>query len=420
MLMSIRKGKFVVVFSCLALLICLHYHDILYHQDGIHVGSSLGFSHATLSSRRYNIIIADPISSSSLGHLGGISHWFHIFERLSPYFYSGLAASRCKYRDSDKLVILFREQETTSKLSPFVSFLLIATFSCPNTAYVIYGHIHSEEAAEVTLSLLRVTLQAMVILNNSVMIEKYDEAMTSIPAMCYYEPLNQTTLTHNDQRLSWQVKKKRKQWFQQAMAYEIFIVKINTICKISPLINQANAQTIVIYQRNVLRRLLQVDMLYAGITNLTALWNQQNHTQHWKVVLRTHDDAGDPCELIHQMNQATIFITPHGFQSMLLLFQPNPSALIELFPAYYSKPRLFGKVLSNLRNTSNGRRLYAHIDSSPTAIAFHIIKYFEILSEIQCLDNTLCRYWSRLQDIVVPWDQLARALSSLHHDLFVN
>lgn len=41
--------------------------------------------------------------------------------------------------------------------------------------------------------------------------------------------------------------------------------------------------------------------------------------------------------LMHHLYNADVLVTPHGFQSMLLLFLPRPAVIFEVFPYRYYK-----------------------------------------------------------------------------------
>lgn len=43
-----------------------------------------------------------------------------------------------------------------------------------------------------------------------------------------------------------------------------------------------------------------------------------------------HKKDRSPCELTHIFNGVDVLLTPHGFQSMLLLFLPKPAVLFEV------------------------------------------------------------------------------------------
>ena len=50
-----------------------------------------------------------------------------------------------------------------------------------------------------------------------------------------------------------------------------------------------------------------------------------------------HASDRSPCELAHRLHNVDVMVTPHGFQSMLLLFLPRPALLFEVFPYRYYK-----------------------------------------------------------------------------------
>ena len=43
------------------------------------------------------------------------------------------------------------------------------------------------------------------------------------------------------------------------------------------------------------------------------------------------------CDIAHRLSDCDVLLTPHGFQSMLLLFLPRPALLFEVFPYRYYK-----------------------------------------------------------------------------------
>lgn len=57
----------------------------------------------------------------------------------------------------------------------------------------------------------------------------------------------------------------------------------------------------------------------------------------WEISVLMHSSERSPCELAHMLNDVDVLVTPHGFQSMLLLFLPRPALLFEVFPYRYWK-----------------------------------------------------------------------------------
>ena len=51
----------------------------------------------------------------------------------------------------------------------------------------------------------------------------------------------------------------------------------------------------------------------------------------------THSNSRSVCELVHLVHNVDVLVTPHGFQTMLLLFLPLPAIVFEVFPYRYFK-----------------------------------------------------------------------------------
>lgn len=60
-------------------------------------------------------------------------------------------------------------------------------------------------------------------------------------------------------------------------------------------------------------------------------------SDQWEISVLMHSNRRSPCELAHLLHNVDVFLTPHGFQSMLLLFLPRPAILFEVFPYKYYK-----------------------------------------------------------------------------------
>jgi hypothetical protein len=59
--------------------------------------------------------------------------------------------------------------------------------------------------------------------------------------------------------------------------------------------------------------------------------------EDWEIQVVMHSSQRSPCELAHLLHDTDVLLTPHGFQSMLLLFLPRPAVLFEVFPFKYYK-----------------------------------------------------------------------------------
>ncbi|CAN0390427.1 unnamed protein product, partial [Discosporangium mesarthrocarpum] len=86
---------------------------------------------------------------------------------------------------------------------------------------------------------------------------------------------------------------------------------------------------LVIYQRDYDRKLLRVEEVQESL--------QSRLGEEWEVMTIIHDNSHEPCWLYTQLMEADVLLTPHGFQSMLLLFLPRGATILEVFPYKYWK-----------------------------------------------------------------------------------
>lgn len=110
----------------------------------------------------------------------------------------------------------------------------------------------------------------------------------------------------------------------------------------------------------------------------------------WEVITVIHSDQRSPCELSHMLSNADVLLTPHGFQSMLLLFLPIPAVLLEIFPQPYQK-EVYRIISSDLGIA------YGQTKSAATMLGVRLLLQF--ISEQSWNQNPVCRYISRLQDV---------------------
>ena len=93
----------------------------------------------------------------------------------------------------------------------------------------------------------------------------------------------------------------------------------------------------------------------------------------WDIDILTHNKNYPPCLLLKKIINSRILISPHGFQSVLLLFQPSHSLFVEIFPYHFFKPSIYGRIQMNMNqllkiynnnNSSGGSRSYLAFESS--------------------------------------------------------
>lgn len=84
----------------------------------------------------------------------------------------------------------------------------------------------------------------------------------------------------------------------------------------------------VIYQRDLNRKI-------ANLEETLSLLRRQFDPLKWDIEVLMHDKNRSPCMLSAMLHNADILLTPHGFQSMLLMFLPRTSILFEVKRIWY-------------------------------------------------------------------------------------
>ncbi|CAM9698936.1 unnamed protein product [Scytosiphon promiscuus] len=139
---------------------------------------------------------------------------------------------------------------------------------------------------------------------------------------------------------------------------------------------------LVIYQRDENRRLLALDDNVKVFQGLLG--------PEWDVVPIVHDNEHEPCWLYSQLMDADMLLTPHGFQSMLLLFLPPGATVLEVFPYKYWK-----EGYAPLAKEWGVR--HEHIMSRPVSWEKRLALFFVPLE--RCMKSIHCRKWSRGADV---------------------
>jgi hypothetical protein len=147
-----------------------------------------------------------------------------------------------------------------------------------------------------------------------------------------------------------------KQW-------DIFYSKNKDFLNISQTCSRG-CKKIVVYQRDLSRKIEHLDAVSKRIQGKINFWNsiskrRSSNTSNssrcgcWAPLeVVTHSNDRPVCELFHQLSQASVLITAHGFQSSLLLFQPLHSTLIEIHPWLAFKPKVYGAMQYGIRDVA--------------------------------------------------------------------
>ena len=128
----------------------------------------------------------------------------------------------------------------------------------------------------------------------------------------------------------------------------------------------------------------------------------------WDVKVLMHAKDRSPCELALALHDADVLLTPHGFQSMLLLFLPRPALLFEVFPYKYYK-RGYGPL---------GREygvIHAGVMSPPQS--WHAGLLLGLLDTAACMLGKQCRNYARGDNVRLTQHGVNRLVSAVRQRL---
>lgn len=174
------------------------------------------------------------------------------------------------------------------------------------------------------------------------------------------------------------------------------------------IINQTMPLKVLFYQRDSSRKLLNMEKAVKNFQNLLS--------ERWTVETMVHSSERSPCDTIDVIRFATVLVTPHGFQSVLLLFQPYSSVLIEVHPSFYLKEEVYGFIQGGLRQNFKIARSYLAEESITLN---SVTKYGAILLKTvgfqahDCLHHKVCRFISRLQNVEMSEILIKRSVKFL-------
>lgn len=392
-------------------------------------------------------VVMGTLAYDRLRLIGGTGHWFHLLERLLPVIPKLALEVWTQRTKNTELYIVFQEEYGAKELDSFATFLLVSIVSGGLFDKVIIGHASSVQSTGLKAHDHPIVLAKRFVPSISLSLDRTrGEKFTT---------LKLSTNASSDRsfaeiaHVSWEFVAKKKYNMVNRRVWALFQEAVNRTCPaifpqssyaesrslisapstishdhlsnppmriakrikkwhngsyFSPprIVHLANP-TVLIYQRDVSRRIINAEhtahvlqqKLNTGITN--------NHT--WTVELLTHRNQRHPCDLLSSVRRSTVLVTPHGFQSILLLFQPVHSLLVELHPSLYYKPEVFGLVQAGIREHLKVERYYISSQSKLKSwymkLISAVMSWFPLRDAGYCTGNSLCRYLARLQEVEV-------------------
>jgi hypothetical protein len=402
----------------------------------------------------------DSLFNTKLSYTGGTGHLFHLLEHILPLLNE--SQSNIWYRNRNNnapLYIVFQEKSSVENIQPlgrlFLSSILSGGFN--NKYGVIFGYsdqiLNNSNNETIAYNFHQTNI---IHSNNSIgndFIKFYHDS----------SPINikLNVLLKN----SWKPVNGRMKWFQYNSTFTKFRNSIYRSCNI-PLDNdnnnkfdikwhnstnyyddltlispwvlkkyqkgkhllglntpsvKVNYKTITIYQRDNSRRFSDIfkikALLELKLNNDTTITSKDSN--NWKVEIITHSDNTPPCELVSKISQSTILVTPHGFQSVMVLLQPLIAMLIEIQPFGYYKPQTYGTIQANLRHNLFLPRSYLTEESTPVSLlakSVSLLRNYSVISDNTCINNIICKYFIRNQDVQISDKFLNRIIDFINHN----
>eukprot|EP00598_Pedospumella_elongata_P014472 CAMPEP_0185013308 /NCGR_PEP_ID=MMETSP1098-20130426/98741_1 /TAXON_ID=89044 /ORGANISM="Spumella elongata, Strain CCAP 955/1" /LENGTH=746 /DNA_ID=CAMNT_0027542375 /DNA_START=128 /DNA_END=2368 /DNA_ORIENTATION=- len=181
----------------------------------------------------------------------------------------------------------------------------------------------------------------------------------------------------------------RGHWFPNPGDIESFRDTLRTACPADPQLLKQTAKKkkykMVLYQRDLSRKL-------ANQEEAVAMLRSKLSESDWDIEILMHKTSRSPCTLMHHLYNTDILLTPHGFQSMLLLFLPRPGLMFEIFPEKYYK-RGYGPFGAEYGVTHGGTM-------SPST-GYYQQLVLPYVSSAYCMESKFCRGFARNQDVIL-------------------
>ena len=170
------------------------------------------------------------------------------------------------------------------------------------------------------------------------------------------------------------------------------VFKTARLMKLKANFVDTSLRNIIIYQRDKGRYIQDIDMVWAKLTGQSI---------GWEVTIVHHNESTAPCRLIQSISTATIMLTSHGFQSILLLYQPWISMLAEIHTHMLYIPHFYGELQISLRQRFGLARSYFSEESVPTNLLPSYLSKIGVEDGDSCKSRKYCRQLSKKQNVIV-------------------
>lgn len=142
-------------------------------------------------------------------------------------------------------------------------------------------------------------------------------------------------------------------------------------------------KSMLIYQRDLSRSIANEDYVVDVLPKIFT-------PEQWSHSILRHIRDRSPCELAHDLREVDVLITPHGFQSMLVLFLPENSIIFEVFPYKYYK-RGYGPL--------SGEIGVHHYGVMSPPLSWDRKWTLPLITTQTCMESKECRNYARTDNV---------------------
>ena len=389
------------------------------------------------------VVSMGSVINNNLSHLGGTKHWYHLLQKILPSLekaYDDIWSSkaRSRFASNEDIYIVFEEESSVRHLTPFGRFLLTSLLTGGQFSRIHFAYYISNGTKQSLEVMFSVDLSQQGIDELFVVSAGLTEIATVAIESADVEELLHVNLVAPRTKFHWFLNEKKLLQFRESYSSlcdidaTVFghvenltkmddlgkanfhdstldvlansaidiendssphnIFRSARLRKLKPSAIEPSLRNIIVYQRDKGRYIQDIDMVWAKLTG---------QMMGWEVKILHHNESIAPCRLIKSVSTATVMLTSHGFQSILLLYQPWVSMLAEIHTHMLYIPHFYGELQISLRQKFGIARSYFSEESIPTHTLPSILSKVGIENGQSCKNRKYCRHLSKRQNVIV-------------------
>ena len=333
------------------------------------------------------------------------NHWFHFSEFFLPWFW--ILSANQKAIDPSNVYINIDEPGKVAKMNAFTRYLALSAVTegkVQNAEYIHmkgkHMYLHGWRGDSYQAHEERYRYKSFIL--DGSMLDSSDGNHVISP-LSDSVPMSDRFLTSENKKYLKAAKKDNKKsvcikymgsiggqnpiarakWFPNEGDPSHFQKQTRQLCGFQEEPKSPDKRSLVIYQRDSSRLLENLDAVQAKIKTILP--------SNWIIEVMYHNDATlSPCTIANKLKNVDIFLTPHGFQSLAVMFLPKGAMALEVYPYKYFKPAysplayVFG--VAHFHMMSPYTRWYQALITAPW-------------DQDQCFAQKWCRSFTRSFDV---------------------